>query len=853
MKLREWFYILFAVGFLAGCQDELDEGGLGTGTAEGMVTLRFAVQDAVEIYTRADDNPAESAIENVMLAVVDDAGTVTNTAYFDALDGDGSVRLYLQSADTKIYAFCNLPTAVDEDGNVVSNSLRTQIQNAQTNADVVAGNITGEDYLKSLSLEITSADGAYPGSFVMSGVWEKDVATYDENNPIEVPVRRLAARLDFQIYFEPATEGDEFAITGIYMFNIPRGSKLLEHDITGEHDDYDVHTGDWVYDNETYTDDNETYTDRKKNYFNYRWNEHLDGTDVVERGDLSEVAQMGYRIDYEEKVDDKGKTYQAATFYQFENRQGQVFDNYDPVNNPTGDTNWDADLGSLKGQPATTGEGNNYPFDSYYDDLFEQYRQIKKREMALTFDRSTAVGSDMYSDASKAEGNNPGFPYASYMVIRGVYTKADGVGGGVTNGAEVMYFVYLGADNYRDFNIRRNHQYIYRVSIQSRDEFDTRVIQSGIDGIAVYYDEDEILDAHFNVSQALLYSNTEWKAYVKDPDATPWLEISTSPRYIPRRAGQAASDEQAQFSLSGGGGMRYIYIHTDEFIPKIANPGENPWYATVDYPLPGGDRTHMEVKTRKGYIVFESGTERQEITVEQYAAQMVICYIEHDVNNLMEEVRDTFYVERVMEKQNMPWGFDKYWCFVMDELISKGQWDGLKNTRDLYRVALQGDKMDIEAAYPDGIPSDIALGYALAKNRDRNGNGRIDPEEIVWYLPAANELQALYGHTRPFTPDYGNFYMDYRWAKTVYLPYEFGGPFHSSTPSAADPAGITPGFSYYVNLYNGEKEVGMRSRYYNVICARRHNAWRGDQTGTAGGGVGLDDAWDEEEEIVTPK
>lgn len=838
MKLREWLYILFAVGFLAGCQDELEEGGLGTGTAEGMVTLRFAVQDAVEIYTRADDNPAESAIENVTLAVVgtDDSGNanvVTNTAYFDALDGDGSVRLYLQLTDKKIYAFCNLPTAVDEDGSVDSNeSLRTQILDAKGES---------ETFLQELSLKITSADGAYPGSFVMSGFED---LTGDTSTDITIPVRRLAARLDFQIYFEPATEGDDFAITGIYMFNIPGGSMLLEHDITG--DEYlDVQTGDWVY-----AVDAEA---RKKKYFNYRWNDHLDGTGVVEekgpsRDDLSKVAQMGYRIDYEEKVDDKGKTYQAATFYQFENRQGQVFDNYDPDAQSGGD-NWETDLGSLKGQPVTTGEGNNYPFDSYYKDLFEQYRQIKKREMALTFDRTKAPNTDMYSDASEAD---KGFPYASYMVIRGVYTKADGVGGGVTNGAEVMYFVYLGADNYRDFNIRRNHQYIYRVSIQSRDEFDTRVIQSGIDGIAVYYDEDEILDAHFNVSQALLYSNTEWKAYVKDPDATPWLEISTSPRYIPRRAGQASSDEQAQFSLSGVGGMRYIYIHTDEFIPKITNPGENPWYATVD-PLPGGDRVNMEVKTRKGYIVFESGTERQEITVEQYAAQMVICYIEHDVNNLMEEVRDTFYVERVMEKQNMPWGFDKYWCFVMDELISKGQWDGLKNTRDLYRVALQGDKMDIEAAYPDGIPSDIALGYALAKNRDRNGNGRIDPEEIVWYLPAANELQALYGHTRPFQTNYDDFYMDYRYAKTVYLPYEFGGPFHSSTPSAADPAGITPGFSYYVNLYNGEKEIGMRSRYYNVICARRHNAWRGDQTGSVGGDIGLDDAWDEEEEIVAPK
>ena len=261
----------------------------------------------------------------------------------------------------------------------------------------------------------------------------------------------------------------------------------------------------------------------------------------------------------------------------------------------------------------------------------------------------------------------------------------------------------------------------------------------------------------------------------------------------------------------------------------------------------------MGVKTRKGQIVIESGTaEPVYIDVEQYAAQMVILHIEQDVNNLMKEVLDTFYIEQVMEKKNMAWGFEKYWSLGLDQLISKGQWDGLKNTRELYHMALWDDESDVKACYPDGIPSDIALGYAIGKNRDRNG--KIDAEEIVWYLPAANELQAIYGHTRPLDPDEaGDFYMDWLNRKTVYLPYEFGGPFHSSTPSASDAYGITSGFSYFVNMYNGEKEIGQRSRYYNVICARRHNAWKGDNNGEVNGDIDVDNEWGDGNEVVVPR
>ena len=837
MKVRGILYILFMVCLMAGCQDDFEEGFSGEGgMTEGMVTFRFGVENAAEIYTRSEATEAEEAIENVLLVVTDADDKVTKNAYFESLSGGNSVRMYLSAADETVYAFCNLPEET-----------RTEIQTEiETDADPYT-----LAKLQEKSMTIQTEDGANPSSgFVMSG---KETLTRgtDGSFPADgytVYVDRLAAKLQFRVYFDPIYDDrDKFVVTGMYLYNIPKGSYLLEHEqmsvSTGAMEQFLDAGKDYVsaYDG---TNNGDDY------YFNFSNEKNASGsTDGTTEG-------SGYRIDYEIKPNtntgvSNASEYYEAMFYQFENRRGAVYDDY---KNKRGGDNWTGerkdwlldngetkwnDLASLRG---ITGSADDKPFEG--GDLFEKYRQINKRMLAHYFERDETKQG--YTDT------HTGFPGASYLVVEGVYQTINAVGN--YEASNVRYYVYLGSDNYADFNVRRNHNYIYEIKIYTEEKYDTRVYSKDAGNLAIYYDN-AILDAHFNVLQTLLYSQTNWTARVVDPDKTPWLEISTSPSYKPRKAGDTNPDSDvAQFSLSGDGGLNYIYVHTDEFIPKINSPRENPWYATTPN-LGGGDRVHMGVKTRKGQIVIESGTaEPVYIDVEQYAAQMVILHIEQDVNNLMKEVLDTFYIEQVMEKKNMAWGFEKYWSLGLDQLISKGQWDGLKNTRELYHMALWDDESDVKAYYPDGIPSDIALGYAIGKNRDRNGNGKIDAEEIVWYLPAANELQAIYGHTRPLDPDEaGDFYMDWLNRKTVYLPYEFGGPFHSSTPSSSDAYGITSGFSYFVNMYNGEKEIGQRSRYYNVICARRHNAWKGDNDGEVNGDMDVDDEWGDGNEVVVPR
>lgn len=200
----------------------------------------------------------------------------------------------------------------------------------------------------------------------------------------------------------------------------------------------------------------------------------------------------------------------------------------------------------------------------------------------------------------------------------------------------------------------------------------------------------------------------------------------------------------------------------------------------------------------------------------------------------------------------MSWGFAHYWSFITDDLIASGQWDGLSNTRKLYQVATEGDKWGVASAYKgndvntlDWVRAhdsysteklrDVALGYVIGKNRDRNGNGKIDSEEIFWYLPANKELQLLREA------------LDSR-----YIQFDNTDDyFHSSTPSSADPEGITPGFVYYVKMNSGKDGLAWRTRPYNVIsCRRRNNEWKGSQSAGGSGNVTVSPGWSEDEAIM---
>ena len=802
MKRYTWIWIML-IALLSGCEDDFDKGGSnpGEGVTEGMITFRFSTEEAPVIVTRVGETGQQESLENVLVMVFDKDGKLVNKAYQQLTIDNHSVNIYLTAVeDQSIYALCNLPEG-DETEDLINNSPVT---------------LTG---LKAKYTTIRTPEGAYGGKHIMTGSLPLELTTTGQlKKEYTIPVKRLTAQVNFNVSFEPYDPEDKFAVGEMFLYNIPMGSMLLDgggsvddagswgyrHPDDALLDSLDICAGDYSY----VVADNAAKADRSAQFY-----------------------QEGKRLDFEIVKGAVGTndTY-TASFKMFENRQGRVYDR---------ENNWENLKGLIGKDPETAGKYG-------YEDLYRYYQQINKRGLAGTsrnpddaekiFKRNEDINDGKYT----VNAEERGFKYATYLMIRGVYTKKNPVGG--EDPSNVTYYIYLGSDNYKDFNVCRNHVYNYRIRIFDADKTDTRVDANPIGGLTIYGDFEDVLDAHPNVTQVLLYSPSNWTVRVADPDQTPWLEVSASPSYKPRKLGAEASRDQAAFRLDGEAGLHYFYIHTDEYIPPIKDPHGNVRYFNAP---------------RTGKLLFSNQAGNvKEVEIKQYAAQMVIR--ERFATDLAKKVLDTLYVERILEKKNMQWGFQHYWCLKMDEILAddlNSKKNGLTNTRVLYDIALNGDKWGIDPAYPDGnIPSNIALGYALGKNRDRNGNGKIDYNEILWYLPAYTELQAIAGHISGGSRSYPGEY-----SRTVDVDWEMEPySFFSSTPSSSDAAGITAGFSWAVQFSpnpqkNGKARVEMRSRFYNVICARRYNGWRGPDTGTVDGEIDTDEDWNEDEEEIMDK
>ena len=451
-----------------------------------------------------------------------------------------------------------------------------------------------------------------------------------------------------------------------------------------------------------------------------------------------------------------------------------------------------------------------------------------------------------------------------YVLIEGIYTTS----GGTT--MVVSYKVYLGKNNYADFNVFRNCHHTYTVTIRTCNDYDTRVDYDVLTNANITPAFNNPLDAHCNAVRCFGFTANRdgWILYVEEPDKHPWLEISFSPQYRPRIAGKTYYDADGQpldeqmiaatrFEGTGSPLTKYFYIHTDEYIPANGNADES-WNNTTD-----------ENAWRIGYVVlYDKGNKSSyRLEVKQRPAQVV----KMPIKNLLGQTTgyNEYYVEYELEQKNLTWGFLKYGANPVMTGMINDRWDGLSNTRKLYQEAIKaGDVTEapddadgkiyrgayngyytIEDDYPwqkddvaaviNQIPDDHMIKYVLSKNRDRNGNGYIDYDEIVWYVPALDELAELR-----------------RVLDAGHMAFQNSEDrFHSSTPYLAGYTDEVPGRAFYVKMGDGETAFAMRDRQYNVICCRRKGAWLGNPDAGYEGGVTVDDTWDEEgeENIIMPK
>ncbi len=645
-------------------------------------------------------------------------------------------------------------------------------------------NITTESELENYKLESLLPECAFVGSMVMSGKREfKSAEIQNKKQTLLVPVSRIAAKINFKVSFQPEVKTDKFYLSCISVCNVPLKSWLMErtenqvgHTSNGRTDLMGAE-GDAVHDPALTTFPvPEGYKPPKGLYF-----------------DESQLQLIRERVKDEAGNDILWTT---ASTYLFENRRGEKRD---------------------------------------------------KSFFTSRFGNRQGLYSTLKGELARQE-----HPNASYLMVEGIYESDKGL-----RTKEVKYKIYIGRNNFSNFNVTRNSRFDITSVIKAVDNIDTRVdiVEMNKSSITEFFKTP--LDAHFGTGTCFGYTqNKSWELFVENPDQCPWLEISFSADYKPHTMGQQLTDKEKMniagtyFSSDKKALSQYFYIHVDEFIPETAATGSN------DNISASGTNIALDPASwRKGVVVLRDRVNHTEARFEvtQRPAQLVRLVSKDSRGNT---ARHDYYVEFEAETTPIVWGFLRYGANPVMTSMINDRWDGLSNTRKLYQEAVKlggaynpqieggvfGEKKYKYATSEEAaahLPQDEMIGYVMTKNRDRNGNGCIDYDEIEWYVPAANELLELC--------------KVFQRGELVIGQGE--SRFYSSTPYLAGYSAEVPGRAFYVKKENGKYQVAfvMRDHRYFVICCRRKNAWTGVPDSGADGNISIDPGWNPDENDIIPK
>lgn len=776
MMIKNLTLWLCALLSIVACNDSLQDPILdmmhsSRNEKEITVTVQSEEKPYIEMRAAEATDP-DSKIEHISIIAYDVNGKYVKHYSQDLNSGSGNCKIRMLVDKEKVrtlVAICNYPELCEKidlsDQNTLNgNAARTL---SELNKYVIKG---------------SNETCAFSNLMIMSG----NASVGPESTDIKIMVNRIAAKINFELKFEPEASGDEFTLSEVELHQIPLQSYLMYNE-TDRNNGLEPNPNDAVHYALNITpsdnpDDPEVpyeATDPEHKY--------------LAKSKLKVTALEAQNYEVEGKVI-KTVPY-ISTFYLFENRRGTK------------------DI-------------------SYYDKKFPNLPQ--------------------YYQTLKAKVGRMEYPYATFIRVKGFYKRDTG---SIQTTIDVSYDIYLGENAINDFNIKRNCEYKIRTVIRSIDDLDTRVNAVILNSSKITPFFDNPFDAHYGVGQCYAHSqNCDWELYVEDADKHPWLEISFSRDYKPRLMGQNVAPGQKKFyantHFEGDSALsEFFYIHVDEFLP------ENEYYANEKLNI-GQNGISIALDStywREGNIVLrdkKNGTVSR-IKVKQRPAQIIrMEYAKGKFNE--------YFVEYALEQKNLCWGFLQYPANPVMTSMINDRWDGLANTRRLYQEAIRKNGAYNSKKWPpnqDFENSEIAaanlpvkdmIGYVMTKNRDRNGNGFIDYDEIEWYVPAAYELLELW-----------------RVIDEKHLEIECQEErFFSSTPYLSGYTVEIPGRCFYVKSKYSKREkrmkkysaFTMRDRKYNVICCRRKNAWIGKPEGHTDGDLIVDPDWNEDDnEIILPK
>lgn len=392
----------------------------------------------------------------------------------------------------------------------------------------------------------------------------------------------------------------------------------------------------------------------------------------------------------------------------------------------------------------------------------------------------------------------------TYVVITGIYDgpvsalASDEVSSTRVSG-EVSYTIHLGdfsnaADGYDNYSIRRNTKYIYNVNItgvksiyteasvsSGQDGYDYGSYDSGAEGTLVNLSAGTTnitVDSHFETIMVKMPGGTSAEEYSLKLD-TPKGEFI----YTQNSDNSAADVSWIKFIKPGSSTALPSYNpanSTDIFglLADVKKNGAN----GGDYYIVDGEYYYTAAFLDEYYYSdlklaqFVNAPEREmtlatTITVSpdgksSYAVTPIFSIRQQSIKsmyNLALEDSDLsfnpFGIEILEEFSAVTWNgtpySDESFSSSSSEtngrsnfssIVSGGQWSNYVNSDSF------GHFDNSTLLHSDAMKINYARSQCLSRNRDENGNGTIDDDEIKWYLPALQQtLTIWYGY-----PSLGN-------------------------------------------------------------------------------------------------
>lgn len=433
--------------------------------------------------------------------------------------------------------------------------------------------------------------------------------------------------------------------------------------------------------------------------------------------------------------------------------------------------------------------GNDDYFSSKLNANFEIDADTYSFSFLMLENRKQPNGTPAsYDDREKMDGESPEtFSVANenstYVVIKGTYegetiVEVDNDGSNKYVKAFTTYYVHLGdwrGGNYSNFNIFRNNRYIYTVKVISVDKLIVEVVTDdgseevwGADG-DMFLSSNNIrtFDAHYGTTvisfskQMIRDFISEYYCKTENDFVEKFKIIASTPKsnktavedldWVTYRRNTAGSSQFMKYKdistgigepLNADGFRRDLYnvcqlgdgndsIHYTCFIDE---------YYYKDMQL--RDFINQEPRTMQIWTYYKpntTGSSTSSVSKAAYTfAQRSICTI-YDLDKLDNNIDiNGWGTEWTQEGEDLSTAINKSGFKATNNDLLQGR-NNMITQLGMNTSQLQWDD------YVDHTTNNLQENYKYAeyaclnRNRDLNGNGKIDDDEIRWYLPAINQ------------------------------------------------------------------------------------------------------------------